>query len=105
MSQTKHEAFWVWAILAAALALRLVGIGFSPYHPDEHILVNYSLALGTGDLNPHRFYAPSFIFYNIFLADACFYAAGRLLGLFHSAGRFSNFIYECRLFCTSSRAS
>ncbi len=49
----------LWAILALALALRVVGIGFGlPYpesRPDESTLVNLALGILQGGLNPHFF--------------------------------------------------
>ena len=75
----------VIALTAVAFALRAVGIGFGPYHPDEHLVINHALAFGTGDLNPHMFYFPSFFMYLVFFVYGLFYAAGHGLGYFRNA--------------------
>ena len=77
------SAKFVAAVAAGALLLRLVGLGFGPYHPDEHLVINHSLAFGTGDLNPHMFYFPSFFMYLLFGVYGIFYLLGLAVGKFH----------------------
>ncbi len=74
-----HPLFW---ILLVALVLRLTGLGFGAHHPDEHLIINHALAFGTGDLNPHMFYLPTFFMYLLFGLFGFFYAAGHLTGFF-----------------------
>ena len=57
------------AILAGALALRLVGLRFGlpyVYNPDEVAIMSRALAFAKGDLNPHNFLYPTFYFYVLF---------------------------------------
>ena len=71
------------AVTVLALGLRLVGIAFGPYHPDEHLIINHSLAFGAGDLNPHLFYFPTFFMYLLFGVYGIFYLLGLAAGKFH----------------------
>jgi len=81
----------VAAILLLALGLRLAGIlpdlPFS-YHGDELHLVKRSMAMGTGDLNPHWFHKPAFLMYLLLLCYGTYYVAGHALGAFGSPEEF-----------------
>lgn len=77
--------FW---ILLFAAALRLTGLGFGLHHPDEHLIINHALAFGTGDLNPHMFYLPTFFMYLLFALFGIFYAAGHVTGMFSNPDDF-----------------
>lgn len=80
------------AILAAAAALRLWGIGFGLPHefsrPDEDAAQGIALRAFTGDLNPHFLDWPTFFMYVLALAYAVCFQAGRLVGVFSSATSF-----------------
>lgn len=59
----------VVAILAGALALRVVGLRYGlpyVYNPDEVSIMSRALAFAKGDLNPHNFLYPSLYFYVLF---------------------------------------
>lgn len=91
-------------ILPAALALRLTGIGFGLHHPDEHLVINHALAFGTGDLNPHMFYLPTFFMYLLFGLFGLFYGAGFLTGVFSNPDDFlALFLRQPELFYTLAR--
>ena len=80
------------AIIAAAFALRVWGLAFGlPFqaHQDEPIVVNHALAYGSGDLNPHFFNIPPFTSYILFAVYALLFAAGKLAGVWTSAGDFA----------------
>src|SRR3989338_7275578 len=75
-------------ILPLAFVLRLMGIRFGLYHPDEHLIVNHALTFGTGDLNPHMFYFPTFFLYLLFFVYGLFYLIGHVLGYFQNTDGF-----------------
>src|SRR6476646_11587575 len=57
------------AVLALALALRLIGLRYglpAVYNPDEVAIMSRALAFAKGDLNPHNFLYPTFYFYVLF---------------------------------------
>ena len=67
----------MWAIVAAAAALRLWGLWFGLPHararPDETAAISIAIAVARGDPNPHFFHWPSFQLYAlalIFRVDA-----------------------------------
>ncbi|MES1245475.1 MAG: glycosyltransferase family 39 protein [Acidobacteriota bacterium] len=78
-------------ILLLAAGLRLWGVfhdlPFS-YYGDELHFMKRSMAMGTGDLNPHWFHKPALPMYLWLLAYGLFYAAGRLVGRFGSTEEF-----------------
>lgn len=87
----------VLGITCLALGLRLVGLGFGlpdHYHWDEPTLMNRVIRMGSGDLNPHYFYYPSFLMYVGLLLEGAFYAVGHLVGLFHSPDAFATAYFE-----------
>ena len=78
-------------ILQLAFVLRLMGIRFGLYHPDEHLIVNHALTFGTGDLNPHMFYFPTFFLYLLFFVYGLFYLIGHVFGYFQNTDGFLNY--------------
>src|SRR3989338_1739728 len=98
-----NPLFW---ILVAATALRATGLGFGLHHPDEHLIINHALAFGTGDLNPHMFYLPTFFMYLLFGLFGLFYAAGSLMGAFSSPDDFlALFLRQPEIFYTLARSA
>ncbi|HVP38530.1 MAG TPA: hypothetical protein VMS93_05030 [Candidatus Saccharimonadales bacterium] len=84
----------LWAILAAALVLRLPGLTYGLpslfYHHDEPQIVLRALRFGTGDLNPHSFRWPGTWHMELmFLAYAGLFVAGRLTGAWPGAAAFA----------------
>lgn len=75
------------AILVVAAALRVWGIAPDlPYvfHPDEPVYIAIIQNIfKTGDLNPHWFSYPSFLFYLNALAYVPYYWIGKMIGVFH----------------------
>ena len=72
--------------------VRIAGIDFGLpfiYHDDEPIIVNYALAYGTGDFNPHFFNVPPLLSYVLFAGYGLFYIAGLGLGLFSGVRDFA----------------
>jgi 4-amino-4-deoxy-L-arabinose transferase-like glycosyltransferase len=58
------------------------------YFGDELHFMKRSMALGTGDLNPHWFHKPALPMYLWLLCYGLFFLAGRLVGRFHSTAEF-----------------
>lgn len=82
------EWILVAAVLAVAAALRFSAIGLGAswlsVQPDERFYnVTLPTALSWSDLNPHRFYYPSLLWYLFFLVDRLYFRLGRELGLVH----------------------
>ena len=64
-------------IIILGFASRIIGIDFGLpflYHNDEPIVVNYALAYGRGDFNPHFFYVPPFLSYLLFSEYLVYFA-------------------------------
>jgi 4-amino-4-deoxy-L-arabinose transferase-like glycosyltransferase len=79
------------AILLAALALRLWGIGFGlpyEYHPDEEQYVRQSASMGVEGLEPKMWNNPPFLKYILLGEYAGLYVGGRALGWYASAADF-----------------
>jgi 4-amino-4-deoxy-L-arabinose transferase-like glycosyltransferase len=78
-------------ILLLAAGIRLWGLfhdlPFS-YFGDELHFMKRSMAMGTGDLNPHWFHKPALPMYLWLLCYGLFFVAGRLLGRFGSMEQF-----------------
>jgi hypothetical protein len=86
----RSELALLAAIFFAALALRLWGIDFGlpyVYHYDEHFYVNTALKLGIGVVNNPP-YAPTGLSNLLFVEYGCYYAGGKILGLFASPQEF-----------------
>jgi 4-amino-4-deoxy-L-arabinose transferase-like glycosyltransferase len=85
---------WVpWALIGLivlGLCLHLWGIFYGLpylYHPDEPLGISVAInMIKTGDLNPHFFGYGSLFFYLNAAAQLAYYAAGKLIGIFHTAG-------------------
>jgi 4-amino-4-deoxy-L-arabinose transferase-like glycosyltransferase len=79
------------AILLLAAGIRLWGLfhdlPFS-YYGDELHSMKRSMALGTGDLNPHWFHKPALFLYVWLLCYGLFFLAGTLAGKFESTAQF-----------------
>ncbi len=86
------------AVLLLAAALRLWGVGHDlpfSYYGDELHWMKRSLALGTGDLNPHWFHKPAFFMYVLFAAYGAYFLAGFAAGRFDSPEAFgAHFLAE-----------
>jgi hypothetical protein len=84
---------WVLAaVLLIATLLRMHGFFHDlPYsfHGDEMHFVKRSLALGTGDLNPHWFHKPAFLMYLLAFCYGIYYLIGAALGNFASVDTFA----------------
>ena len=78
-------------ILLIGLVLRLGGafhdLPFS-YYGDELQLVKRSMALGSGDLNPHWFNKPALLMYTLAFSYGLYFVAGYILGSFASVEQF-----------------
>jgi 4-amino-4-deoxy-L-arabinose transferase-like glycosyltransferase len=88
MSKTKLALV---GILLLAAGIRLWGLfhdlPFS-YYGDELHFMKRSMAMGTGDLNPHWFHKPALPMYLWLICYGLFFVAGRLLGRFGSTAEF-----------------
>jgi 4-amino-4-deoxy-L-arabinose transferase-like glycosyltransferase len=78
-------------VLLVGLALRLGGafhdLPFS-YYGDEMQFVKRSMALGSGDLNPHWFNKPALLMYTLAFSYGLYFVAGYILGSFASVEQF-----------------
>lgn len=89
----------LWIILAAAAAIRIVGIfgqGF-PYcfYPDETNAIQRALRFGAEHTaNPGWFNKPALAYYLWFAAYGCFYVVGRLFGTFGSPEQFGIWAFD-----------
>lgn len=86
------NGFYIFLIIIAAFIVRAIGIQYGLpflYHDDEPIIVNYALAYGTGDFNPHVFNIAPLITYILFFIYGIFFAVGYLLNHFHSLKDFA----------------
>lgn len=81
-------------VLLAAL-LRLWGLFWGPplRHPDEILPVVSPLSFFSGDLNPHRFYYPTFHFYLLGLVYGLCFLTQKLFGVGWSASEFVAYHY------------
>ncbi|MBI3299983.1 MAG: glycosyltransferase family 39 protein [Elusimicrobia bacterium] len=95
------------AVAAAALGLRLWGIGWGfpgLFNGDEGHHVNMAVALGRGTLNPGVFKYPSLWFYTLFGAFGLFFLAWSGLGLRHSVREFGQlFVWRPERFYLTAR--
>lgn len=85
-------------VLLLATALRLWGLlhdlPFS-YYGDELHFMKRSMAMGTGDLNPHWFHKPAFLMYVLTFVYGLYFVAGMLTGRFDSTAEFgAHFLFE-----------
>ncbi len=85
-------------VLLLAAGLRLWGVmhdlPFS-YYGDELHFMKRSMAMGTGDLNPHWFHKPAFLMYVLAFFYGLYFVAGLLTGRFDSTEAFgAHFLFE-----------
>lgn len=84
---TRNERFALAGILLLAAGIRLWGLfhdlPFS-YFGDELHFMKRSMALGTGDLNPHWFHKPALFMYLWLLVYGLYFLAGMAVGRFES---------------------
>lgn len=86
------KGLYLLAIIAGAFTVRVIGIGFGlpfAYHDDETLLVNYALAYGIGDFNPHAFNFAPLLTYILFFVYGLFFMLGSFFGIFHSLKDFA----------------
>lgn len=87
----KYHKYIFIAILLSGAFLRVLGIDFGlpfPLHNDEPVIVNYALAYGRGDLNPHFFKVPPLLSYILFFFYGLYFIIGKLSGLFQGVSDF-----------------
>lgn len=96
----KQSSTAAWSIALAFIALLAAGlrlwglIGGPPLrHPDEIFMVIFPLDFFSGDLNPHRFYYPTFHFYLLGLVYGLCFLAQKLFGARWSAAEFVAYHY------------
>jgi hypothetical protein len=78
-------------VLAAAAALRAIGLGFglpAVYNPDEVAIMNRAMGLAPNGFNPHNFLYPSLYFYALFAWEGAWFVVGHLIGVFDSLASF-----------------
>lgn len=86
------KGLYLFLIVAAAFIIRAIGVNFGlpfVYHDDEPILVNYALAYGTGDFNPHFFNIAPLLTYILFALYGFLFIIGRAVGYFHAIKDFA----------------
>jgi len=79
-------------IILFGLILRLWGINFGLYHPDEPLVVNQTLAFGTGNILPSTYYYPPFFHYFLFILYGLFFVIGWIAGPFRIFDNFLNLV-------------
>jgi len=83
----RSETLALTAIVLLGALLRLWGLfhdlPFS-YYGDELHFMKLSVAMGTGDLNPHWFHKPALLMYGLAFVYGLYFVAGLALGRFHS---------------------
>lgn len=75
----------LFLIILVAFLVRGIGLNFGLpfiYHDDEPIIVNYALAYGTGDFNPHVFMVSPFLSYLLFFIYGLFFIIGYIFKAF-----------------------
>jgi 4-amino-4-deoxy-L-arabinose transferase-like glycosyltransferase len=91
-----HSGVLLFGLLAAALALRMTGIGFGLpflYHADEPVVVNHALAYGAGSFHPHFFRIPPLVSYLLFGVYGLIFLAGKAAGIFADVGAFEHLFF------------
>ena len=79
----------LFSIIVLGFVLRIWGANYGPYHPDEPLVINQTLAFGTGNLIPSIYFYPPFFHYILFLAYSLYFVLGWILGAFRV---FDNFL-------------
>jgi dolichyl-phosphate-mannose-protein mannosyltransferase len=83
---------WLLAVVGLAAVVRLVGIGHDlphVYYPDEQHIVNRTVSLGGGSLNPHWFHKPAGLMYLLLVEFGAAFGVGRVFGVYHSTEDFA----------------
>lgn len=88
----KSQTVALILIVLAGFALRVWGINFGPYHPDEPLVINQALAFGSGNPMPWVYYYPPLFHYILFIFYGLFFIAGWLLGPFRIFENFLNLV-------------
>jgi 4-amino-4-deoxy-L-arabinose transferase-like glycosyltransferase len=101
------EVLALAAVLLLAAAVRFWGLlhdlPFS-YFGDELHFMRRSMAMGTGDLNPHWFHKPAFLMYVLAFFYGLYYAVGAVTGRFESTAEFgAHFLFEPATFILIGR--
>lgn len=90
--ESRGHLTFLLVILALAAALRIWGLlhdlPFS-YFGDELHLMKRSMALGSGDLNPHWFNKPGFLMYLLLGCYGLYFVVGSVFGQFESIEQFA----------------
>ncbi|HBL17911.1 MAG: hypothetical protein A2X36_17380 [Elusimicrobia bacterium GWA2_69_24] len=99
---------WPWLlILAAAAALRFIGIGYglpAVFNADEPHHVNVAVSFGSGTLDPGIFKYPTLWMYCLFAAFGALFAGWSGLGLLHSVREFGAlFVWHPEVFYLTAR--
>ena len=88
----KAHAWLLVAVLAVAAGLRLWGLTHDlpfSYFGDELHFMKRSMALGSGDLNPHWFNKPGFLMYVLLGCYGLYFVVGWVFGRFESIDEFA----------------
>jgi len=91
VSREPRTAWWLFAALAAAVALRLAGICWglpAQFNADEPHVVNLAVSFGGGSLRPYAFKYPSFWPYLLACAYGVYFLCWSVLGLRGSVADF-----------------
>ena len=104
----KRKSLVLFFILAAGFIVRVIGINYGlpfAYHDDEPIIVNYALAYGAGDFNPHVFKIAPFLSYVLFFLYGILFAVGYVIGHFKGVSDFAyQYLNDPTLFYMTGRA-
>ena len=90
-SGSRAYAIGFTGVVLLGVALRFAGVFHDwpySYYGDELHLMKRSIAMGTGDLNPHWFHKPALLMYLLLGSYGGFFAIGRLVGKFASSAAF-----------------
>ena len=92
-----NQFWWLVLIFTVAAGIRLIGISHDlpfSFFGDELHFIKRSMALGSGDLNPHWFHKPAFLMYILLACYGMFFALGWLFGQFSSAFEFGAYFLQ-----------
>ena len=88
---SRGYAIGLAGVVLLGAALRFAGVFHDwpySYYGDELHLMKRSIAMGTGDLNPHWFHKPGLLMYLLLGSYGGFFVVGRLIGKFASSAAF-----------------
>jgi len=92
-----NQFWWLVLVFAVATGIRVIGISHDlpfSFYGDELHFIKRSMALGSGDLNPHWFHKPAFLMYILFICYGMFFAVGWLFGQFSSTYEFGAYFLQ-----------